>query len=80
MGIHWIDVEKEEPKKDQFVFYISEEDNLKFQYDDPNSKWWCYDFGVTTGIYYKDGLVEDGYDMPMTKIKYWYPTIKFDWE
>lgn len=80
VSITWIDIEEQEPKKDQYVFYISEADNLKFHYDDPASKYWCYDFGVDLGIYWKDGLVEDHYDMPMVKIKYWFPTIRFKHE
>ena len=78
--VKWIDIEVEEPAEDQFVFYISQEDIDRYHYDDTKSKYWSYDFGVDTGIYWKEGLVEDGYDAPMTKIKYWSPAPRFEWD
>lgn len=76
----WLDIDKQQPNKDEFIFFISEEDNLKYKYDDPDSKWWPYDFGVDTGIYWKEGRVEIHCDMPDVKIKYWHPVIRFDFE
>lgn len=78
--VKWIDIEKEQPVQDQFIFYISQEDIDKFHYDDEKSKYWSYDFGVETGLYWNNSLVEYNCDSPMVKIKYWSPAPRFEWD
>lgn len=78
--VKWIDIEKEQPVQDQFVFYISQEDIDTYHYDDPESKYWSYDFGTEVGLYWNNSLVEYNCDSPMVKIKYWSPAPRFDWD
>lgn len=80
MESYWIDIDELEPKENQYIFYIAQEDIEKYKYDDVHSKWWCFDFGVSMGTYMGNRNVEYHYDLPYTKIKYWFPAMKFKGE
>jgi hypothetical protein len=78
--VKWIDVDIEEPNENQLVLYISKKDVDSFRYDHRKSKYSYYDHEIRAGIYWREGLVEDGYWTPIIKIKYWSPAPRFEWE
>lgn len=71
--VFWYDINKEQPKEGQAIFYLDIKSSLWY---DSNKRYSVCSDDIDKGEYVTANLVEWSYDMPPEEFKYWYPIPK----